>query len=135
MKKLKPMRVLVCGGREKTLRKLGLDPGAVYAKLVKTLNVLSACGARQLTIIHGGANGVDAWAGQWAATTHTPYEVYPVSPDDWKERGPVAGHERNTEMLLKGKPDAVLAFPGGTGTADMVAKVKAMNVRLVEVTL
>ena len=34
----------------------------------------------------------------------------------------------NQQMLDIGKPDLVLAFPGGSGTADMVAKARAAGV-------
>lgn len=119
------MRVLVCGGRDKTLKKLGLDDGAVYVKVVETLNKLSAMGARPLTVIHGGATGVDAMANQWCFNTNTPKLVFPISKEDWDAKGGIAGPLRNTEMLEKGEPDVCLAFPGGSGTADMVAKAKA----------
>jgi hypothetical protein len=38
---------------------------------------------------------------------------------DWNRLGPGAGHIRNQRMIDEGKPDAAVAFPGGTGTADM----------------
>lgn len=38
--------------------------------------------------------------------------------------GKSAGPIRNQTMLDDGKPDLVLAFPGGRGTADMVAKAE-----------
>ena len=44
-----------------------------------------------------------------------------------------AGPERNARMLAEGRPDLVVAFPGGTGTADMVRRAKAAGVRVVEV--
>lgn len=44
-----------------------------------------------------------------------------------------AGPKRNQRMLDKGKPDLVLAFPGGDGTADMVRKAKSAGVPIIEV--
>jgi len=35
-------------------------------------------------------------------------------------------------MLKDGRPDIVLAFPGGTGTADMMRRARAAGVRVVE---
>jgi hypothetical protein len=43
-------------------------------------------------------------------------------PANWKVYGRAAGPIRNMKMLLEGKPDLVVAFPGGIGTADMVKK-------------
>jgi predicted Rossmann-fold nucleotide-binding protein len=36
--------------------------------------------------------------------------------------------------MLEWKPDLVVAFPGGTGTADMVAQAKAAGVAVMELT-
>jgi hypothetical protein len=36
--------------------------------------------------------------------------------------GRSGGPKRNQQMLEEGKPDLVLAFPGGRGTADMVRR-------------
>lgn len=134
-KTFKPMRILVTGGRLETLTKMGLDHGAVYALVVKTLNVLSAQGRRKVTIIHGGADGVDRFANEWALNTKAERAVYPVSQDDWKRYGGVAGNMRNTEMLKKGMPDVVIGFPGGGGTKDMISKAKEAGKRFTEVTL
>ena len=132
MKKLKPMRVLITGGRTATLKKLGIDPGAMHCLVVKTLNVISAGGARELTIIHGGANGIDSMADSWAATTRTKREVYPVTPEEWEKLGKSAGSIRNGFMLTK-EPNLVLAFPGGNGTADMVVRAEAAKVKVFKV--
>ena len=60
-----------------------------------------------------------------------PCRVYPA---DWKANAKAAGPIRNAEMLADFKPDTVIAFPGGRGTADMVRKAKAAGVRVIEVT-
>lgn len=132
MKKLKPMRVLITGGRLATLKKLGIDPGAMHCLVVKTLNVISAGGARELTIIHGGANGIDSMADSWACATRTKREVYPVTPEEWEKLGKSAGSIRNGFMLTK-EPNLVLAFPGGNGTADMVVRAEAAKVKVFKV--
>lgn len=133
MKTLRPMRVLVTGGRVKTLKAMGLDPGTIHCLVVKTLNQLSAGGKRKLTVIHGGADGVDASANQWADATHTDKLVFPIAKEDWDRVGGIAGNLRNTQMLQEGKPDVCVAFPGGGGTADMVKKTRAAGLRVVEV--
>jgi len=40
---------------------------------------------------------------------------------EWDELGKKAGPLRNQRMLDEGKPDLVVAFPGGGGTKDMVS--------------
>ena len=47
---------------------------------------------------------------------------------------PAAGPKRNSRMLRDGRPDYGIAFPGGRGTADMVAKMKAKGLRVIELT-
>ena len=112
------MRVLVCGGRdfndEKALR---------YA-----MNSVTA-GAENVVIIHGGARGADSLAGLIADKAGVPVEVFPA---DWDRHGKRAGFVRNTQMLVEGKPDLVLAAPGGKGTAMMVEIARKAGVRVVE---
>lgn len=36
-------------------------------------------------------------------------------------------------MIDEGKPDMVVAFPGGAGTADMVRRAKAADIPVVEI--
>lgn len=50
--------------------------------------------------------------------------VFPRSATNGKAAGPI----RNQRMLDEGKPDLVVAFPGGRGTADMVRRAKAAGV-------
>ena len=44
----------------------------------------------------------------------------------------LAGPRRNRRMLDR-RPDLVLAFAGGRGTADMVRQARASGVRVIEV--
>ena len=112
------MRVLVCGGRDfydGALLKRTLDD------IVTELDVV---------VIHGGARGADSLASWWASTRGFSVEIYPA---DWNAHGSAAGPIRNQEMIDKGKPDLVVAFPGGKGTADMVRRAKAAGVLVKEV--
>lgn len=81
-------------------------------------------------IMHGGASGVDTFASEWAATKPG-IERYVCRPD-WEKHGRAAGPMRNARML-EWKPDVVIAFPGGRGTADMVRKARAAGVDVIEV--
>ena len=106
--------VLVCGGRT----------FSDSAKLLDCLDSIHV--ANPITrIIHGGALGADDLAHKWAIIHNIPVTVYNAW---WTLEGKSAGISRNQRMLDKGKPDLVVAFPGGTGTADMVKKAKAAKV-------
>lgn len=76
-------------------------------------------------IITGGASGADALAREWAFANAVPYTTYPA---DWKRYGKSAGPRRNEQMLTEGKPDLVIAFPGGGGTADMVDRAEKAGI-------
>lgn len=105
--------------------------GRAYANrehLTRTLDDLARTRAIAV-IIHGNAPGADSLAAVWARRSHVPVEAYPA---DWR-KGRGAGPERNARMLANSKPDLVVAFPGGRGTADMVRRAKDAGVRVVEV--
>lgn len=110
------MRVLVCGGRDYR------NPKAVYATLAALGGV--SC------IIEGGAQGADCYAAEWADNTGTPHMRFIA---DWKAHGRAAGPIRNKRMLDEGKPDLVISFPGGRGTANMVKQARAAGVEVREV--
>ena len=114
------MRVLVCGGRK------------FYNKLLlkRTLDALHD--ERGITcIIHGGATGADFLAKQWAiAYGGMPEEEYKYERGG---TGKSAGSIRNLMMLVQGKPDLVVAFPGNNGTADMKRQARKHGVLVMEV--
>lgn len=114
-----PKRVLVCGGR------LFADADRLYGVLDE-LHRKQGIGC----IIEGNARGADRMAGYWARKHRVDNLKFPA---DWATNGKAAGPIRNRQMLVEGKPDLVLAFPGGSGTANMVAQAKAGGVQVVEV--
>ncbi len=71
----------------------------------------------KITIIAGGASGVDEIAVFWAITNWCEHKEYRAK---WTEEGKAAGPRRNQRMLDEGKPSLVIAFPGGKGTANMI---------------
>lgn len=110
-------RVLVCGGRLY----------AAKSRLFSTLDRIHS--AKPIScLIEGEATGADRMARMWAEANNVPVEPYPVTADEWKEIGPPAGPRRNARMLAEGKPDKVIAFPGGKGTRDMCTKAEAAGV-------
>lgn len=115
------MKILVCGGRD-------YDD---YAAVCKHLG--QAYEAVDVTmVIQGGARGADALAARWA-NEHNIHCAW--VPAIWRPNGvfdKAAGPKRNRSMLTLG-PDVVYAFPGGSGTADMVraAKFSGIPVKVV----
>ena len=126
------MRVLVCGGRDYPY--VGMIYG-VLDRLSESVEVTAiihgACGEEMVVCGQMRANrGADLLARDWAidrSITHIPY------PADWNKHGKAAGPIRNQHMIDDGKPDLVVAFPGGRGTADMVRRARIAGVRVIEV--
>lgn len=77
----------------------------------------------------GDAPAVDAMARAWAIDNGVPYTRYLAN---WYSYGHAAGPIRNGTMLREFKPDVVLAFPGGTGTADCVKQARAMKIPVLD---
>lgn len=112
------MRVIVCGGRNLESRK------AVF----RALDRFHA--ATPITyVIHGAGGETDFAAGEWAKQRGVPCTAYPA---DWKQHGKPAGPIRNRQMLAEGKPETVIAFPGGRGTDDMCRAARARGVPVIE---
>lgn len=104
------MRLLVCGGRD----------FSDYSMVERLLDEVHA--KTPLTcLIHGAARGADSLASFWARTRGIARLAFPAL---WEEEGRAAGPLRNARMIREGYPDAVFAFPGGPGTADMVARAR-----------
>lgn len=111
------MRILVCGGRDYP------DRAAVYRALDRARR---KCGVT--VVIQGDApSGADLFARMWATKRGLPLEGYEA---DWERHGRAAGPIRNQQMLDDGKPDGVVAFPGGRGTADMVRRADAAGLKI-----
>lgn len=113
------MKVLVCGGR---------DYGDIVFAYSTLDNLHLMDGITQ--VISGGASGADELAHQWALARGVPSRQFFA---EWEKEGHAAGPIRNLRMLNEGKPDLVIAFPGGRGTADMVRRAKSGGVRVMPV--
>lgn len=110
-------RVIVCGGRD-------------FSDSVLMDSVLSQHVGHDDILVHGGARGADNMAGEWARAKGIIVHVYPA---DWQQHGRSAGPIRNQQMLTQSRPDLVVSFPGGRGTADMVARAHRAGVPVIEV--
>ena len=99
------MRVLVCGGRQFAARDF----------IFMTLDDLRR-ERGVVALMEGCARGADSIAGEWADARGVEHLTFPA---DWKALKRKAGPIRNQQMLDEGRPDLVVAFPGGKGTAHM----------------
>lgn len=68
-------------------------------------------------------------AGDWAMVNFIDVLAMPA---DWARYGRRAGAVRNQRMLDEARPELVVAFPGGTGTADMVRRTHAAGIPLLD---
>jgi hypothetical protein len=106
------MRILVCGGRDFKDYDLLRD---TLSKYPMTL------------LISGGAPGADTMAEKYAYMLKIPSHIFHA---DWTSYGRAAGPIRNRRMLIDGKPNLVIAFPGGKGTLNMVKQASKANVKV-----
>lgn len=108
------MKLLVCGGRN-------------YNDHEHVFKVLNAFHEKYWisVVVTGAASGADYLAGKWATENGISLIEYPAN---WKKNGKAAGPIRNQEMLTKEKPNAVIAFPGGSGTNDMIGRAQKAGI-------
>ena len=126
------IKVLVCGGRTyddrdylfKTLDGICLKRGWILHSQGETSWL------PDVFIIAGKAKGADTLAVDWAVTNRCYFKEYPA---DWNKYGRRAGYVRNQQMLDGGKPDVVIAFPGGAGTAMMKDIARKAGVEVIEI--
>lgn len=114
-----PKRALVCGGRDFT----------DYNRLERVMDRLST-DFTITAIIEGDARGADRLAGQWAQRRGIPDLKFPAN---WNRHGRAAGFIRNKQMLDEGKPDLVIAFPGGRGTDNMIEQAKLADIPVIQI--
>lgn len=108
------MRIVVTGGRDFTDKAMvNRALAAVHAKHGIDL------------LIQGGANGADLLCAEWAWDRGIPVGTFNA---DWRTLGKRAGPIRNQQMIDEGKPEAAVAFPGGRGTADMIARLESASI-------
>ena len=131
------IRLLICGGRN-------LNPIKVCDWLDHNLE--AAIGGWPSFVIEGGAEGGDKGGRLWRRKHKVPGKTFPAdwanltgtpcivkTRSDGVQYNAAAGGIRNQLMLDKGRPNVVLALPGGRGTADMVSRAVKKNVRVVKI--
>lgn len=96
------------------------------------------------TVIEGEARGADSIARDEAEKMNFNVEKYPALWEEYKEKYPIkdfgmkwksAGTDRNTQMLVEGKPDLVVAFhndiENSKGTKNMVKQARNSGVQVI----
>lgn len=113
-------RILVCGGRNYRNKEL-------VEKVLDRLFTSDYQGVMML--IEGGANGADRLAQDWAISRKCKYHTEPA---DWDKYHDAAGGIRN-EKMARMLPDLCIAFPGGSGTEDMVKRCFAHKIKTIRI--
>ena len=125
-----PLTVGVCGGRD--YGRVG-RVGEVLGRLATAYGIErlwhGACTRRDRE-----PSGADWWC--HVVAYYLGVEVKPY-PANWDKHGKAAGPMRNGHQLKaemeRGPVHLLVAFPGGDGTADMVARARAAGVPVFEV--
>lgn len=106
------MKVIVCGGRD-------------YADVDRVFAVLNAVDPSITLLVDGGCpTGADRAARRWARAHGILNYTYNAN---WRKFGNPAGPMRNSRMAADGA-DLLVAFPGENGTANMIAKARALGI-------
>lgn len=120
------MKFLVCGGRD-----FGLNPEEKHFVYLWLDILISFEKYDIIEVIHGAAKGVDSLVGNWCEDKNIACTEFPA---EWNKYRKAAGYIRNKQMLDEGKPDWVIAFPGGKGTQMMInlAKKNKTKVKIID---
>lgn len=102
------MKVLVCGGRDYN------DYDVLKCVMEKVMDCYSA---EVKVVISGLAKGGDKLGEKWAEENNIEVEGYRA---EWNKYGKRAGWLRNVRMADEGRPNVIVALPGGRGTKMMI---------------
>ncbi len=112
----KGLRIIVCGDRNWS------DEKIIENELKRYFDA-------NAFIITGGARGADTIANSLANRRGVETKIYHAK---WTKFGKFAGPERNTRMLVEGKPDLVIAFhteiAKSRGTLNMVGQANEAGI-------
>jgi hypothetical protein len=113
------MRIAVTGGRRHTN----------FKKVVETLDELHS--QNRITVLaHGDATGADTLCARWARVHGVSAHRYDA---EWNKYRQGAGPKRNEKMLKDEKPDLLVAFPGGKGTANCIKIAESLGIQVMRV--
>jgi YspA, cpYpsA-related SLOG family len=110
------MRLIVCGGRH-------FRDMALVEKALRRINAV-----RQIdVIVHGGSAGIGMPVETWGRE----HDVHIIRYPPCRSPGRSGDSKRDEFMLLDGRPDAVLAFPGGRRTKAFVELASAQRIPVI----
>ena len=102
------MITIICGGRDYKFTKEDVQ---LLDELKTSLPITE--------VVCGMAQGADMEGRHWARLNNIPVKEFPAN---WGLHGKAAGPIRNAEMAQYA--DALIAFPGGKGTQNMIETAK-----------
>ena len=105
------MKLAVCGGRGEHMHPARID---ALVDILATADVTE--------VVTGGCAGIDLEAEDLARRSMFPTTTFRPA---WDVYGKAAGPLRNAEIAAYA--DALVAFPGGRGTEDMVEKMEKLG--------
>ncbi len=109
------MKTIICGGRNYVLTR---GDARWLDGLLETLPITE--------VVSSGALGADAGGEKWANARGIPIALFKA---DWATLGKSAGPIRNDRMAKYS--DICIAFPGGSGTADMIRRATERGLRVI----
>jgi hypothetical protein len=121
------LRLLICGGRNQDEEEVANWLEKYALSIIK--HKLNSSKIKISCIIHGDAKGADRGGKLWAKRNKFVIREFPAN---WDQYGKAAGLIRNTQMLQEGKPNLIMAFSGGRGTANMIRQAKNANLPVIE---
>lgn len=110
------IRIAFTGGRDYKNKEL----------VIRVLDLLG--GDRDIEVLVGDASGLDSLV--YELTTYHKCRVFAA---DWDNYGRAAGPRRNRAMLVEGKAELLVAFPGGRGTANCIRTAHELDIPVLEV--
>ncbi|WP_099863870.1 SLOG family protein [Pararhizobium haloflavum] len=127
---------IICGGRH-------------YSKADRVFQILDAAVERLglAFLIEGGCeSGADKLAREWREARGVPGKSFPANWRDvssphaliredrfGRRYNVLAGPWRNRQMIDEGAPEGVIAFRGGDGTHDMLARAERAEIRTIRI--
>nr|WP_314074728.1 SLOG family protein [uncultured Roseococcus sp.] len=103
-----PLRIIVCGDHRRK------NHGAVF----EALNLLRR-ERGVAAVLHGEQPGVAGLAAEWAKQSEIPTELFAAHWQEFQSKAPA---RRNASMIRYGRPDLLVAFPGGGNTIDLIVR-------------
>ncbi len=110
------MRILVCGSH-KAVDRYYRDQVFKFLDAMHKVTPIEH-------VVTGGAEGIDTHAADWAKERGIERVIVKA---DWDRYGKSAGPIRNARMI-RWRPHMVLAFPGSTGTQNMVEQARKAHI-------